>query len=61
MRVAPHSSVDKLFYQIWHSGRLGPQERLGLMNALLEEITSQEQAAVNRILHAVRRGWIEVA
>ena len=53
--------ISEIFFQIWCSGRITRTDRHGLKSALLEEVLDQEdQAAIDRLLHAVRRGWLLV-
>ncbi len=57
----PHNSVDDLFAQIWQSGYVSLQARHVLRTLLLEEAyTQDEQATIDRLLYAVRRGWLKV-
>lgn len=51
--------VSELFFQIWRSGKITRTDRYSLRAALLEESLSEEdKAAIDRLLHAVRRGWL---
>lgn len=57
----PHHSVDDLFAQIWQSGYVSLHARHVLRTLLLEEAyTQDEQATIDRLLYAVRRGWLKV-
>jgi len=48
-----------LFYQIWHSGSLNTEQRATIQKTLLEtDMSADELAAIDRIVHAVRRGWL---
>jgi len=54
-------AIAELFYQVTHSGTLTRTEshRLG---ALCESALSEDaRDAVNRLLHAIRRGWIGIS
>ena len=53
-------SLDELFYNVWNTGKIGVRERASLMSVLLGGASPEEKAAIDRILHAVRRGWIEM-
>jgi hypothetical protein len=56
-----YSLIAEVFGQAWNAGSLTVNEREGLMAALLENsLNSDDCAAINRLLHAVRRGWIKV-
>lgn len=53
--------ISELFFQIWCSGRITRTDRYGLKSALLEDTLDEEdKAAIDRLLHAVRRGWLLV-
>ncbi|MEG3938016.1 MULTISPECIES: hypothetical protein [unclassified Microcoleus] len=55
------SSIAELVFQVYHSGLLTPTHRLQLQTALLNDrLTEEDQTAINRLLHAVRRGWLKV-
>ncbi len=55
------NSVDDLFAQIWQSGYVSLHARHVLRTLLLEEdYTQDEQATIDRLLYAVRRGWLKV-
>ncbi len=57
----PQHSVDDLFAQIWQSGYVSLHARHVLRSLLLEEAyTQDEQATIDRLLYAVRRGWLKV-
>ncbi|OCR02767.1 hypothetical protein BCD67_18050 [Oscillatoriales cyanobacterium USR001] len=54
-------TIADLFFQVYRSGILTLAHRKYLKNAILESNLSQEdQTALNRLLHAVRRGWLKV-
>jgi hypothetical protein len=51
--------ISELFFQIWCSGRITQDNRFGLKYALLKDTLGEEdKAAIDRLLHAVRRGWL---
>ncbi|MCT7982581.1 hypothetical protein NG796_04675 [Laspinema sp. A4] len=55
------SLIAEVFGQAWNAGFLTITEREGLMAALLENtLNCEDYAAIDRLLHAVRRGWIKV-
>jgi hypothetical protein len=57
----PEFSIADLFFQAYRSERLTLTHRQHLKTAILESNLSQEdQTAVDRLLHAVRRGWLQV-
>ena len=53
-------SLEEIFYNVWNSGKMYERERHGLLSILLGDTTREEQAIVNRLLHAIRRGWIQM-
>ncbi len=61
LTLQPNSSLAEVFYQVSHSGNLTRTERYGLMSAILETALSEEEkAAIDRLLHAARRGWVTI-
>lgn len=58
-KVPSATHLFPLFYQIWHSGSLNREQRVTIQKALLEtEMSADELAAIDRIVRAVRRGWL---
>ena len=53
-------TLDEIFYATWNAGKLDARCRQSLQAKLTNGVTKEEQQALNRILHAVRRGWVEV-
>ncbi len=54
-------TVSEIFYQIWQTKQISPRHRWGLMSALMQDSLSEdERDAIDRLLHAVRRGWLQV-
>lgn len=59
--LLPQFTIAELVFQVYHSGLLTRNHRQQLRNALLEQaLTEEDQTAINRLLHAVRRGWLKV-
>lgn len=57
----PQFTIAELVFQAYHSGLLTQTHRHQLRSAILEEtLTEEDQTAINRLLHAVRRGWLKV-
>lgn len=56
------SDLAEMFGQVWKNGGLSSRDRRRLMLAILQEdsLSSEEQATIDRLLHAVRRGWLQV-
>ncbi|WP_309236430.1 hypothetical protein [Microcoleus sp. FACHB-672] len=59
--VFPQPTIADLFGQAWNSGWLTLTARQALRAALLDcSLTEDDQAAIDRLLHAVRRGWLKI-
>ncbi|HLO49886.1 MAG TPA: hypothetical protein VK211_15825 [Kamptonema sp.] len=59
--VVPDCAIAELFYQVCQSGKLTRSHRYGLMSALLEcALSEEDQAAIDRLIHATRRGWVTI-
>ena len=55
------TALPELFASASHTGYLTVADRYGLMAALLEEsLLEEERYALDRLLHAVRRGRIAI-
>ncbi len=56
-----YSQASKLFSKIWSQGGLTASDRQRLMFALLKtSLCEEELSTINRILHGVRRGWLQI-
>lgn len=56
-----YSYLSKLFSKIWRQGGLTLSDRQGLMLTLLKNsLCEEELSIIDRILHAVRRGWLQI-
>ncbi|NER37815.1 MAG: hypothetical protein F6J93_28300 [Oscillatoria sp. SIO1A7] len=59
--LLPQNSVAEVFGQVWKSGGMSAADRECLMSAFLEESLSEEDyATIDRMIHAVRRGWLQI-
>lgn len=59
--LLPKFTIAELVFQVYHSGLLTQTHRQQLMTVLLNDcLTEEDQTAINRLLHAVRRGWLKV-
>ncbi|HIK12885.1 MAG TPA: hypothetical protein IGS52_21940 [Oscillatoriaceae cyanobacterium M33_DOE_052] len=57
----PVKSVAEVFGNVWNSGAVTGSDREILRYAFLQERLSEEDyAAVDRLLHAIRRGWLQM-
>jgi len=53
-------TLAEVFFQIYQQGRLALDHRQYLRETLLKEsVSEEEQTAINRLLYAVRRGWLK--
>lgn len=54
-------ALSELYAQAFTSGSITQADRWGLMAAVLDEsLTEEERSSVDRILHAVRRGRLQI-
>ncbi|MEG3894155.1 MULTISPECIES: hypothetical protein [unclassified Microcoleus] len=53
--------IAELFYQVTHSGNLTRSQSHGLRALCQSALCEDDRDAVNRLLHAIRRGWIEIS
>lgn len=54
-------NLSELFFQIYWSGRLTQEHRQYLRAILLQERLSEEDhSSINRLIYAVRRGWLKL-
>jgi hypothetical protein len=59
--LIPPTNFSELFFQIYWSGRLTPEHRQYLRAILLQEsLSEEEQSSINRLIYAVRRGWLKL-
>ncbi|GAB4301178.1 MAG: hypothetical protein Fur0025_41260 [Oscillatoriaceae cyanobacterium] len=57
--LQPLPTVAEIFCHTWQDGQITRQDRESLMRAFLSEsIKDDEYAAIDRMLHAVKRGWL---
>jgi hypothetical protein len=55
------SAISELFAQASVTGKITLADRYGLMAALLEETASEEEIrSIDRLLHALHRGRIQI-
>ena len=59
--LVPNSTIADLFGHAWNSGRITLNERQYIQSAILANTLSEEdRAAIDRLVHAVRRGWLKL-
>lgn len=54
-------AIAELFYQVSHSGNLTRKDSHGLRALCESTLTEDDRDAVNRLLHAIRRGWVRIS
>jgi hypothetical protein len=54
-------AIAELFYQVTHSGNLTRTESHGLRALCESALSEDDRDAVNRLLHAIRRGWVRIS
>ena len=60
--IKPEATLAEVFFQIYQQGKIESDHRQHLRETLLKEsVSDEEQTAMNRLLYAVRRGWLEIA
>lgn len=60
VNLLSYTLVD-LFAEATSSGRITMADRYGIMAALLDNSLSEDEySMLNRLLYAIRRGWLQV-
>jgi hypothetical protein len=54
-------AIAELFYQVSHSGNLTRTESRGLRVLCESALNEDDRDAINRLLHAIRRGWVRIS
>ncbi|MDY6937642.1 MAG: hypothetical protein SWY16_08235 [Cyanobacteriota bacterium] len=53
--------IEDLFARIWSAGCITDSQKQTLVSVCLERTLSEEErAAIERLFHAIRRGWLQV-
>ncbi|MBO9999999.1 MAG: hypothetical protein J7641_13560 [Cyanobacteria bacterium SID2] len=54
-------ALDEMFAHVWTAGHLTRDERKTLMSVVLSStLSAEEKEVLDRIFHAVRRGWLKI-
>lgn len=54
-------TVAELVFQVCRTGRINSNHRQLLRSFLLQDcLTEEDHTAIDRLLYAVRRGWLQV-
>ncbi|HIK26937.1 MAG: hypothetical protein N3E45_09675 [Oscillatoriaceae bacterium SKW80] len=57
--MLPKFNLSELCFQVWKTGYLNKTHRQQIKAALLSDgLNEQDQRLINRLLYAVRRGWL---
>ncbi|MDJ0554755.1 MAG: hypothetical protein QNJ68_10000 [Microcoleaceae cyanobacterium MO_207.B10] len=60
--LLPEVIIAELVFQVYRSGILTQEHRKQLRNLFLNyNLTEEDTTAINRIFHAIRRGWLRIA
>ncbi|NES05002.1 MAG: hypothetical protein F6K22_20530 [Okeania sp. SIO2F4] len=58
----PEVIITELVFQVYRSGILTQEQRKQLRNLFLyHNLSEEDTTAINRLLHAIRRGWLKIA
>ncbi len=59
--VLPEVIITELVFQVYRSGILTHEQRKQLKNLFLyHNLSEEDTTAINRLLHAIRRGWLRI-
>jgi hypothetical protein len=59
--LLPEYTIAELVFQVYRSGFLTTEHRKQLRSLFLDyDLSEEDTTAINRLLHAVRRGWLKV-
>ncbi|HEY9807927.1 MAG TPA: hypothetical protein V6D13_01180 [Halomicronema sp.] len=60
--LSEESSLSELFANVWKQGIMTTSNRQSIKTALLNgSLSESELRIINRMLYAVRRGWLSIA
>lgn len=60
--LLPEVIIAELVFQVYQSGILTQEHRKQLRNLFLyHNLTEEDTTAINRLFHALRRGWLRIA
>jgi|GEM_PF-817495 len=54
-------AIAELFYQVTYSGHLTRTQSHKLLSLCQSALSPDDRDAVNRLLYAIRRGWIRIS
>mgnify|MGYP000072964487 CR=1 FL=1 len=57
----PAIGITELMFQVYRSGILTKDQRKQLKDLFLyHNLTEEDTTAINRLIHAIRRGWLKM-
>ncbi|MCL2927459.1 MAG: hypothetical protein O4751_16265 [Trichodesmium sp. St2_bin6] len=57
----PEMVITELVFQVYRSGILTQDQRKQLKDLFLyHNLTEEDTTAINRLIHAIRRGWLKM-
>ena len=57
----PEMVITELVFQVYRSGILTKDQRKQLKDLFLyHNLTEEDTTAINRLIHAIRRGWLKM-
>ncbi|MDJ1185482.1 hypothetical protein [Roseofilum casamattae] len=60
--LPPSFNMAELVFEVCHTGKLTQANRKQLRSILLQpSISEEEHSAIDRLLYAIRRGWLKIA
>ena len=60
--LLPEVIIAELVFQVYRSGILTTEHRKQLKSLFLyHHLSEEDTTAINRLFHAVRRGWLSIA
>ncbi len=60
--ILPKFLLSQICFEVWQTGQINKLHRQQIKTALLaDSLNVQDYRLINRLLYAVRRGWLELA
>ena len=60
--LLPEVIIAELVFQVYRTGILTLEHRKQLRNLFLyHNLSEEDTTAINRLLHAIRRGWLRIS
>jgi len=59
--LLPEVIITELVFQVYRSGILTQEQRKEIKSLFLyHNLSEEDTTSINRLLHAIRRGWLKV-